>query len=172
MRTIKLLTNNKFLNIKEVEDAKNNVTGYQFAERRGVDSIAFICYDELTKEFLLNMELKPPINKFVLGAFGGSMDKNKMPEEIVLDELKEEAGFNVDKEFVNFVGKVLVSSQMNQYCYLYLVFVNKDNQQERHPENEVEKLATTSWHSFNDISELEEWKPIVIIEKAKQKKII
>ena len=45
MRTVKQLTNNKYLNIKEVVDKENHVTGFQFAERRGVDSVAFICLD-------------------------------------------------------------------------------------------------------------------------------
>jgi hypothetical protein len=63
MRTIKTLTQNKFLNIKEVEDLKNNVKGYQFAERRGVDSIAFICYDKLTGNFLVKFQ-KNDIEEF------------------------------------------------------------------------------------------------------------
>ena len=79
MRIIKQLTNNKFLNIKEVIDEEHFVKGYQFAERLGKDSIAFICYDRITNEFLLNNEFKPPVNEMILGAFGGSLDKNELP---------------------------------------------------------------------------------------------
>jgi len=110
MRVVRQLTNNKYLNIKEVVDPENNVNGFQFAERRGVDSVAFICYDGNSEQFLLNSEYKPPVSKMVLGAFGGSFDKDKEPIDIVLDEVKEEAGFSLDKEQVKFVGKVLVST--------------------------------------------------------------
>ena len=30
-------------------------------------------------EFLLNNEFKPPVNEMILGAFGGSLDKNELP---------------------------------------------------------------------------------------------
>ena len=55
MRIIKNLTDNKFLNLKEVVDPDNNVKGYQFAERLGTDSVAFICWDiDGSEQFLLN----------------------------------------------------------------------------------------------------------------------
>jgi 8-oxo-dGTP pyrophosphatase MutT (NUDIX family) len=172
MRTVKQLTNNKYLNIKEVVDKENHVNGFQFAERRGVDSVAFICLDRDSEQFLLNKELKPPINERVLGSFGGSFDKDKLPVEIVIDEVKEEAGFVVTKDDVKFVGRVLVSTQMNQYCYLYLVFVNKEDQGERKPENLIEASAETFWCQWDDIYKLEDWKPITILAMAQAKAII
>lgn len=173
MRTVKQLTSNKFLNIKEIKDPSKHIKGFQFAERRGVDSVAFICFDPGRKEFLLNREQKPPIDRYVWGAFGGSFDKDKSPEDIVIDEVKEEAGFTVTKKDVKFVGKVLVSTQMNQYCYLYIVMVNKNKQGERKPENLIEASATTSWFLWsNDIYRLEDWKPITIITKAQAQGII
>jgi 8-oxo-dGTP pyrophosphatase MutT (NUDIX family) len=172
MRTVKQLTDNKFLNIKEVSDSDFFVKGFQFAERRGVNSIAFICFDKISGLFLLNRELKPPVGSFVLGAFGGSIDKDKTLDEIVLDEVREEAGFSVDKEQIKALGKVLVSTQMNQWCHLYLVFVNKDEQEERHPENRVEELAKISWHYEADIWELEDWKPMAIVSMAQAQLLI
>jgi len=168
MRTIKQTTSNKFLNIKEVVDPEYHINGFQFAERRGVDSIAFICFDKNKEQFLFNKEYKPPLNIFVLGAFGGSIDKDKKPEEIVLDEVREEAGFVVSPDDVKLVGKVLVSSQMNQFCYLYIVFVDKEKQQQRHPENACEAMATTHWVLWEEeaLSKLEDWKPVAIISMA------
>lgn len=167
MRIVKQLTENKFINIKEIQDPEKNVSGYQFAERKGINSIAFICVDRQSGRVLLNKELKPPVDSMILGAFGGSIDKEKPLINIVIDEVKEEAGFVVSKGDIEYVGKVLVSTQMNQYCYLYLVFVNKNEQAEREPENDVEKMSVISWHSMEELSELEDWKPIVIIEKLK-----
>lgn len=174
MRVVKQLTDNKFINLKEVQDPSNNVKQYQFAERRGVDSVAFICYDINSDSFLLNKEFKPPINSFLLGAFGGSLDKDKTHSEIVIGEVKEEAGFVVSEENVHYVGKVMVSTQMNQFCHLFLVEVNRNRQQEREPENAIEAMAETEWMEWEDerLAEMEDWKPLAIIFKAATKDII
>lgn len=171
MRTVKKLTDNRFLNIKEVKDPENNVNGYQFAERLGKDSIAFILWDNDAGQFLLNKEYKPPVNEFILGAFGGSLDKDTSPEEIVIAEVKEEAGFVVTKENVHLVGEVMVSTQMNQFCKLYLVEVNKENQDEREPENAVEAMATTEWVDWYEpeLAKMRDWKPLAIIFMAQGK---
>ena len=174
MRQIKTLTNNKFLNIKEVVDPEHHVSGYQFAERRGVDSIAFICYDSSTNELLLNNEYKPPTNEMVLGAFGGSLDKDVNKMDIVIGEVREEAGFEVTEDDVVELGKMFVSTQMNQYCYLYLVYVFKSEQKDRQPENAVEALATTQW-IYNDLdvfNGIEDWKAITIIAKSENQGLI
>ena len=173
MRTIKKLTDNKFLNIMEVQDPEHHVKGFQYAERRGVDSVAFICYDRMEERFLLNREYKVPVNQMVLGAFGGSFDKDKEPIDIVVDETKEEAGFVVTRDDVKQVGKVLVSTQMNQYCYLFIVFIDKEDQAEREPENEIEKMAEMVWCYWdNEIYQLEDWKPITIISMASAQSLI
>lgn len=166
MRTIKNLTNNKFLNIKEVYDPDNHVKGYQYAERLGKDSIAFICYDPNVNHILLNYEYKPPINQFILGAFGGSIDKDKDIKQIVIDEVREEAGFEVKENKCLSLGRVFVSTQMNQFCYLYLVLVNKNDEKPRMPENAVEAMATTKWiDEDSDITDLSDWKAITIMFK-------
>ena len=174
MRIEEKLTNNKFLNIKEIQDPDNNVKGYQFAERLGKDSVAYICWDNNSEQFLLNNEYKPPINEFILGAFGGSMDKDKSPEQIVIDEVREEAGFEVDEKDVHYLGKVMVSTQMNQFCHLFLVNVDKNKQKERQPENAVEAMAKTKWIQWGDdeLDKLEHWKPLAIVFKAQAQNIL
>jgi 8-oxo-dGTP pyrophosphatase MutT (NUDIX family) len=172
MRTVNQLTNNKFLNIKEVQDPENHINGYQFAERKGRDSIAFICYDENAKQFLLNFEMKPPLGQFLVTAFGGSIDSNKSLLQIVAGELKEEAGYDAAYNKIKYLGKMFVSTQMNQFCYLYLVLVDKNKQGEREPENEIEKMSSTLWLNLKDIYELEDWKAITIIGLAQNQGII
>jgi hypothetical protein len=177
MREIKSLTNNKFLNIKEVCDSDMHVKGYQFAERRGVDSVAFICWDSNTNEFLLNHEYKPPVNEFIYSAFGGSLDKgvyigleanekSAYLTNIVIGEAREEAGFKVTEEDIYFVGRAFVSTQMNQFCWLYLVKVDREKQLETKPENAVEGMATPTWMGFG-VEKLDDWKAITIIAKAR-----
>ena len=53
MRRVNQLTDNKFVNLFEVYDPEHHVKGFQFAERRGVDSVAFVCYDEGPEQILL-----------------------------------------------------------------------------------------------------------------------
>jgi len=172
MRVIKQITNNKFLNIKEVSDPNMGCKGYQFAERRGVDSIAFICYDKSTNKFLLNNEATPPLGLFLIRAFGGSLDKDVVHEEIVKGEVEEEAGYEVELKQIKSLGKCFVSTQMNQYCYLYLVLVSDKNKTERKPENACEALAETVWLSEEDIVDGDDWKAIAILNKAKKQLII
>lgn len=171
-KTIKQLTNNRFLNIKEIKDPENNVRGYQFAERLGVDSVAFIGYYPQEETFLVNKEYKPPISRFITGAFGGSMDKSKSPAEIVIGEVREEAGFEVNESDLKYLGRVFVSTQMNQFCYLFIVILDKVKQKERQPENAVEAMATTKWVKEEDIYKMEEWKPIAIVALSKELGII
>jgi len=169
IRIVTKLTDNRFLNIKQVVDPSKGVRGYQFAERAGTDSVAFICYDKESREILLNKELKPPVDEFILGAFRGSIDKDKSFEQIVIGEVREEAGFIVGEEDVKFLGKVMVSTQMNQFCHLYVVTIDKKTQREREPENAVEALATTEWVNYLEvgkIARLEDWKPLAILYKA------
>ena len=172
MRTIKQLTNNKFLNIKEVNDSMMGCKGYQFAERRGVDSVSFLCYDKKSKKFLINNEANPPLGNFLLRAFGGSLDKDVDKEQIVKEEVLEEAGYDVDFSDIKLVGRSFVSTQMNQYCYLYLVFVTEKNKCDRKPENATEALAEPRWISEKEIYSEDDWKAITIIAKSKALNLI
>jgi 8-oxo-dGTP pyrophosphatase MutT (NUDIX family) len=162
----------KFLSIYKVTDPKNGVGGYYYAERLGRDSIAFICFDRNINKFLLNIEYKPPVSKFITGAFGGSLDKDKSAIEIVLDEVHEEAGFSVDKEKVIDLGKVFVSTQMNQYCGLYLVEVDRNDAIDRKPENQIEAASLLTWLTEREVMLSQDWKAITIVSKAKEKGIL
>lgn len=174
MREVTQLTNNRFLNIKQVADEEHGVKAYQFAERLGKDSIAFVCYDKETGLVLLNHEFKPPVGQFIITAFGGSLDKEKDLKTIVKEEVREEAGFEVDFKDIVDLGSVFVSTQMNQYCRLYLVYVDKKMQKERMPENYVEKIASLIWWPINDAfyGELQDWKAIIIIAKAEKEGLL
>jgi UDP-sugar diphosphatase len=172
MRIIKQLTNNRFLNLKEVSDDSMGCKGYQFAERLGVDSIAFICYDKSKNEFIINNECTPPIGKLLKRAFGGSLDKNKEMEKIVKAEVEEEVGYNVDDSDINMVGKCFVSTQMNQFCYLYLVFISDKKKTERKPENESEAISHPIVVLEEEIEDGDDWKAITILTKARKLKLI
>jgi 8-oxo-dGTP pyrophosphatase MutT (NUDIX family) len=175
MRVEEKLTNYDFLNLYKVTDDDGDVplTGYYYAERIGKDSVAFICFDKDDHtRVLLNKEFKPPIGHFMLGAFGGSNDKDLNFKKIVIQEVKEEAGYTVTEDDVIKVSDMFVSNMMNQYCCLYAVFVDADQDQEREPQNKVEAAATTEWHTLDKIDELDDWKALTIYTKAKQAGIL
>ncbi len=170
MRLIKQITNHKFLNIKEVHDDGMGVSAYQFAERLGVNSIAFICIDKKNKDrFLLNHEATPPLGIFMYRAFGGSIDKNLDLVDIVIQEAKEEAGYTVKEKDVKYLGRSFVSTQMNQFCHLYIIPVEENKQGGREPENKCESLSEPRWLSEDIVLDGEDWKAIAIITKAKRK---
>ena len=184
MKTTTTEYSNKFLKVKKVINPEKGVNGYLYAERLGTDSVAFILIDRNKNSICVNHEYKPPVDKFINTAFGGSLDKNRKDGkdfndylfDIIIAETKEEAGYIIDKENVSYMGKKFVSTQMNQFCYLFLVDVTGKTLGDREPENEVEASSSPIWFSFeqyyknnNDLKE--DWKTdSIMIELFKRSK--
>jgi hypothetical protein len=168
MRQVVKITDNKFLNLYEVYDKETHCKGYQYAERRGIDSVAFICYDLDSKKFLLNREFTPPVGEFMIRAFGGSIDKAKENIDIVIDEVHEEVGYKVDSSDIFCLGSCFVSTQMNQNCYLYLVTVCDKKKIGRKPENQMEEMASLVSLTSEEIIKNNDWKAITILAKYTQ----
>ncbi len=132
---------------------------YIYGERAGKDSVAFILYRD--GKFGLINESKPPLdereNKRVkmTTAFGGSFDMpGKNPEEITKVEVFEESGFDVPGHCINYIGKTLVSTQMNQYCHGYMIDCNGLN--DKHKKRVV-------WLSHEELMKNNDWKSIWIL---------
>jgi len=161
-----------FLKIKEVE------RWFNYCERLGIDSVAFILYNKNKKfnPYGLIREIKPPFyerehHKFkAITAFGGSLDKNISLKDIVKEEVKEEAGYIVQTNNIAYLGKVIVSTQMNQYCHLFIV--NISNSRYCGQQLEENEAGEVVWLSEDEILNLNDWKSITIIAKAKFKKLI
>lgn len=160
-----------FIKVKE-----NN--GYAYAERAGIDSVAFILIDKKRPgELGLRHEYKPPIDMFLTGAFGGSLDDIMLTfDEIVQQEVIEEAGYKVPLDNIHFVGMMFVSTQMNQFCHLYVVDTTGIPYQGTQPQGKWESLegVGTQWVKEKFIGSLEfnDWKAIVAYYNAKEKGII
>jgi len=160
-----ILFDNNFLKIKRADG------WYLFAERLGIDSVAFILYDEnKTKPFCLINEIKPPLYergvKRLTTAFGGSLDKNKHMDYIVKDEVEEEAGYHIaDNEMdrIEYLGKVFVSTQMNQFVHLY--FVNVTGLKQGNQNLEKNEDGQPVWMSKKEILNGVDWKAITILAK-------
>lgn len=152
----------KFLEIKTTK-AGGRTTDYEYAERKGTHSVAFLLYDPNSEEICYRLEHKPPVNAWVLGAFGGSIDPKKSLVDIVINEVKEESGYSSENSDVKFVGKYLVSTQMNQYCYLFAVNVNREYIEPK-PTTTIsdETIASNHWMYTTEHPSLECWKADII----------
>lgn len=145
--------------------------GYYYSERKGVDSVAFVLFGiniEEPNRIGLIKEKKYPINKEIIGAFGGSIDQEHFKDDLrilVKEEVMEESGFNVSLDDITFYGRVFVSTQMNQYCYLFGVSVNKLLQGTRTSDNPRELDSTVVWLTLPEILHLEDWKALNIVTK-------
>ena len=136
---------------------------YLYSERAGVDSVAFILIDKNKNKIGLIQEIKPPLYergiKRLVTAFGGSLDKNICLEKIVIEEVKEEAGYNVDDKDITYIGETMVSTQSNQMRKGYIVdvtnakFVGAD---------EDEKIV---WLNTKQLFDNSDWKSIFIYTK-------
>jgi hypothetical protein len=115
--------------------------------------------DEREKE-IKNKIIKYHNNEAYLAtAFGGSNDKidileyKKLSEEekikyfkkIVLNEVKEESGYQIKIDNIKFIDKAFVSTQQNQFCYLYIVDITKVKKEKPDFETEMEALSSIEW---------------------------
>ena len=152
---------------------------YYYAERGGLDSVAFILFDNKSKKFMLINESKPPLderfNKRVTltTAFGGSIDSENTPEEITQTEVLEETGFEVGLDRIHYTGETMVSTQMSQMCKLYLVDVTnlKKTKQAEYEKPEF-KENSVHWMTYSELLENQDWKSIFISTRAIYKEII
>jgi 8-oxo-dGTP pyrophosphatase MutT (NUDIX family) len=168
----------KFLSVQNAHGT------YFYAERKGIDSCSFILVDRMTGKFGLIRERKPPLDAreskdvFLTTAFGGSNDivdrdqYEAMSDEerishfakIVVTEAREEAGYDVPMERIVFASKDFVSTQMNQYCYGYVVDVTGLDPGETDPDD-LEALASVRWLSYDEVLFSNDWKSKVIAAK-------
>lgn len=162
---------------------------YQYLERGGIDSIAFILYNGVTKQFGLIYESKPPRDEIenrevrMTTAFGGSIDMSEKHtyQDICQTEVAEEAGYDVPLDRITSVGQTLVSSQMSQMVEGFLVDITGI---EKTLEAEYEKQPNTAqeanefsgnkvlWFDADEMMDNNDWKSVWIFTKAVHSNII
>lgn len=168
----KVVFDSPYLKVKQTKDK------FFYAERKGVDSIAFmlVSKDEAEhRRFCVVKEFKDPMGQFVTTAFGGSIDEDEFKENLehlVEIEVEEEAGFKVSKKDIKYVGKKLCSTQMNQFVHLFLIFVDKKKKGKKTTTNPTELKAQIAWVPAEILPKLTDWKAITIYSCAKDLGII
>lgn len=160
----------KWLKVFMVVDPDNpEDDGYFYCERKGKDSVAFLLLDRdnLDKPFICLEQYSSSYDQFIKGAYTGSLDKeDKSIEEIVQEEVKEEAGFNVEMDMINALGNMVVSSHSSERVNLYLVDVTGLQWEGKAPENIFEKNMRQIKMNKKEVFKHCEWKANMIVARA------
>ena len=184
----------KFIKVKECKNEP-----YFYSERLGIDSVAFILknkdkygliverkppLDERKSEIAVkNMTEFQGDLAFLATAFGGSNDSIEIEEyknlgeieriykfkDTVLKEVREEAGYEVERTDIEYIDKIFVSTQSNQFCYLFIVNIEGKQSFEPEFENETEAMSRIEWFNKKDIlTKTYDWKAktIIAVEEA------
>jgi hypothetical protein len=156
----------KWLTVKMIFDPKEKGKEFFFVERLGKDSVAFILVDNNRErdKYQILSQYSSPYKRFIEGTFTGSLDKPELSkEEIVIEEVKEEAGYDVDKSKLQLISSEEVGSSINEIVYLYIVDITGLEQQIREPENIFEQNMSRKWVDIEYINSKCEWKSKLII---------
>jgi 8-oxo-dGTP pyrophosphatase MutT (NUDIX family) len=165
----------KWLTVKMVFDPKEKGKEFFFVERLGKDSVAFILIDNNREgnKYQILKQYSSPYEKFQEGTFTGSLDKEDLSkEEIVIEEVKEEAGYDVDESRIQLITSEEVGSSTNEIVHMYLVDITGLKQEIREPENIFEENMDRKFVDEHYINNNCEWKSCMIVYKAKNMGII
>ena len=164
---VKVVTElNKYTKIKKIP--YNNGEDFYFIERAGIDSVAFILYDndaEDNRTIGMINQYRGSYGEFIKGCYTGSLDKpDKSLVEIVIDEVKEEAGFEVTEDRVYFLSKEITGAATNERVNLYLVDVTYAKKVDLEPESTFEKNTENLWYSPQQAFDVAtDWKAKLIL---------
>ncbi len=175
---------NPFMSVKKARGY------YEYSERGGLDSIAFVLFDNKSKKFCLINESKPPLDERydkrvqMTTAFGGSVDTDKSLEGICQIEVEEETGFEVAQNRIYKVGETLVSTQMSQIAHMYLVDVTNLKKtkiaeyeaevSEAQKDKDATEFSANSvhWMTVSEVMDNQDWKSIFIVMQSIYKEIL
>ena len=154
----------KFL--KVIRKGTDESNYYYFSERNGRDSIAFILFDSNTGFYTLLKQFSTSTHSWVIGAFTGSLDKpNSSVLDILIDEVREEAGYIIDSSDAQYLGLVPVGSQTNEQVHLYIIDVSDLIQGDIEPENLWEENTEFIEATVDDILLGDDWRAALIVER-------
>lgn len=161
----------KYLTVHVIKDpADEKDPGYYYVERVGKDSVGFLLWDEDKGQYGCLQQWHGPLNRFNLGTFTGSRDKDELDAKgTTQEEAIEEAGYHVDLNRITHIGTYAVSANTNEEVDLFIVDVTGLPQERAEPENIFEQNTFIRWLNPDEIGSKCEWKAIVIaMEKQRE----
>ncbi len=152
----RILYNTKWVKLKESK------SGFQFLERKGVNSIAVLLL-KIENNELFGLVRKQPLCALstkdkdqILGncPITGSIDmvgeEFESPETCAIREVEEEAGYKISK--IHDLGTYIVGTQTNEKCHCYISDVTgMANDTPMGDGSEDEAMSYNVWVPFKDI---------------------
>ena len=139
--------------------------GYFWVKRGGTDSVAFLLYDSDLKKYGAIKCFHGPTKTWQVRAFTGSLDKpEKSLEEILKDEVIEEAGYEVDSDRIRDLPGYYVGHNTDEKVNLYVVDITGMERKTPEFENDFEENTEIYWMSGTSmIRKSPDWKVGIII---------
>lgn len=155
------ISENEHLSLKKIDN-------YFFSERKNIDSVAFVLFAtniDDDRRIGLSYDYQPGINKSIIKAFTSSINDPNIEDlkDLIIEQVKSQAGFDVDKSNIEYLDKCFVSSKMSEFCHLFGVAVDKNLQFKKEPNSPRKIEAGHYWSTVEEIKELEDWKAQIIV---------
>lgn len=152
-----------FLNLK-------NTNNYLFAERKNIDSLAFVFFAtniDDDRRIGLCYDFQPSINKSIIKAFTSSINNPDTVDlrDLIIEEARIQAGFHVNKDEIEYLGKCLTSSKMSEFSHLFGIAVDKTRQTKKENTTNLKIDSGHYWSTVEEIKDLEDWKAQLIVYK-------
>lgn len=135
-------------------------------DNTGKDSVAFILYDKNKyPAFGLVKQHKALVDETLVTAFEVMLTNELEIPQIVHQEVFKTSGYNVQLHQIKFLGERFVSSQVNEFCYLYVVDVTDLTHGPTNTLDLFGKSQEVVWVDKYDIQIGIDWRSQVIIER-------
>jgi hypothetical protein len=132
--------------------------GFQYLERKGRDSVAIFLLKRLEKNHWKVLVRWQPLcvnidnTLFPCPITGTIIDNDKI--KTVIEEVKEEAGYEVIESKIYFIEKYIVGTQTNEIVYMYAVNVtDKTPQKPKGDGSYFEKISQNEWVDFSELKD-------------------
>ena len=166
--TDKIIFDNPWLKVKE------SPHGYIFSERKGVDSIAILAYTKMGNDIEIltrfqplpfkNAENKEDTLPLFCCPITGSIDKGDTADDSAIKEMKEEAGYEITKDQLTYLGYYIVGTQTNEAVHMYIIDVTNLEPAETSSDGTYhESVSENFWHKLDFIENNCEYAGLVIL---------
>jgi len=160
----------KYITLFRAQVPGRDDTTYDYVQRVGKNSVAFLLIDTSRKERPLQVlsQYSTPHDRFIHGAFTGSIDKDLPLKGIVVEEVQEEAGYDVGEERIHYISSEPVCGNSNEIVHLFIVDITGLKQELKQPENIFEANTQRTFLSPEEIRNSCEWKAQLISLRTRE----
>ena len=157
------LLHNNWVSLFQMSCPNDKINCYVYSHETRCDGkiVAFVPYRYINNnqdlQVLLRNEATPCWNYIeqVPSSFTGGVEEGETPLQTVLHELREEAGYIVDKDKIINLGQVFGTKSSDTIYFLFGVnLTDVEQEKELISESELEKTSFNRWCYFNTISDL------------------